>query len=770
MKKYLFGLMSIIVLVFLGNDAYSFSFSDILPKKAFYFDYGLKKGELPDYFYLFPKIKIGMSYNDISKVIKNDTILSFIESETNAYNSNEIYNMLGIHINTAGQRYSKKDIYRVADLKLMDISNPKRECYVDTITLYFLLDTLAKMQFGFKITPEDISDYNITRENSNSYDSLKKIYNFGAINKKFKHEYAPNAKVPENYEKDDYFNAYTSNVKSSWWYNADFSKKIILKRKTIFIINNKPGTKTNKLNLLYKQAKKFLAENNKSSKEGNKEAIDIFTLTYINKKLEKELCRKLKDAINQKEKIVAKKKLEETALAAVGKTSVLVEKTTSSIQNRKKPNKQKPKNKKHTKAFRSNYIDTKKFTKKLIDMFPSIEYNVLKRKMKGTSISTVIPEYPTIACENMVKKLGDLNLHEKKKILLVTIKYFDNDDWEIQDNAKKVAKYIVTNNKGLLPILTNNLTFGSNSTKINIIEILEKFNLEDINAIVPKIKKLLNNNNAHVRKASLEFLVNINVPNRNIYIVNALSDSSSEIRDEAIKYMFDLRIKDNSAIEPLINLFGDDEISVNKDKLVAILSGFGANAVPYLIKQIGVNNNSEIKQYSIITLGEIGDAEEAVPVLVKCLADKSTNIRELSARTLGRIGDANENVVNGLIKILFKDNSYEASVALKKLNTIKANNAVKRYKMYLQKQIIKFYNKKNEIENNRQATVALLEKYTYNGQTEKANNIEKDILPAVMEKLVTATNQYSKFTQIYLQIFGAYELSKFEKANGIYDY
>ena len=124
------------------------------------------------------------------------------------------------------------------------------------------------------------------------------------------------------------------------------------------------------------------------------------------------------------------------------------------------------------------------------------------------------------------------------------------------------------------------------------------------------------------------------------------------------------KIGDTRAVEPLIEACEDRDI-VGRQPFTKALEKFGAAAVEPLIAALS-NENWQIRDAAVCTLGSIGDAR-AVKPLIAALKDKVTTVRLMAVLELGRIGDAQ--AVEPLTEVL-KD-IYLRSAATKALEQIK---------------------------------------------------------------------------------------------------
>jgi len=95
---------------------------------------------------------------------------------------------------------------------------------------------------------------------------------------------------------------------------------------------------------------------------------------------------------------------------------------------------------------------------------------------------------------------------------------------------------------------------------------------------------------------------------------------------------------DKGAVEPLIKLLGDEDLSVREGAAWALGELRDARAVQPLINVLG-DENSVVQRIAAEALGKLGDVQ-AVEPLFKALGDADLSVRESATRALSMLGDA----------------------------------------------------------------------------------------------------------------------------------
>jgi len=118
-------------------------------------------------------------------------------------------------------------------------------------------------------------------------------------------------------------------------------------------------------------------------------------------------------------------------------------------------------------------------------------------------------------------------------------------------------------------------------------------------------------------------------------MVRIIADSSPEYRQKAkdIVLMAGLKV----CLPILEAAVRNDHDADLRNGAMDALVAFGEMAVPHLSKLLS-DDNEEIRNFSAVMLGDIGNPEAVVP-LISALQDPEANVRHAAAEALSKIGD-----------------------------------------------------------------------------------------------------------------------------------
>jgi len=182
---------------------------------------------------------------------------------------------------------------------------------------------------------------------------------------------------------------------------------------------------------------------------------------------------------------------------------------------------------------------------------------------------------------------------------------------------------------------------------------------------VPALIQTLKDDSQHMRGWAVYVLAEIGGARVVPYVINALNDDDSDVREEAARALGKIAVRGGdvgSAVSVLIDAFKDKDSDVKGSAAWALGEISSAGAVPVLIQALKDKNSRvryeaadalekmgldkipvEIKTLALLILDKLRKVtelgESAVPVLVSSLKDKHGPLREKAAWALGEIGD-----------------------------------------------------------------------------------------------------------------------------------
>ncbi len=118
-------------------------------------------------------------------------------------------------------------------------------------------------------------------------------------------------------------------------------------------------------------------------------------------------------------------------------------------------------------------------------------------------------------------------------------------------------------------------------------------------------------------------------------LVEALNDSSPEVRQEAVRALANIRTE--KAFEPMVRALKDSDADVRQQAAQALGQLGDPRAVDPLLRTLE-DSNAEVRAEAACALGELG-AKQASGALARALKDATVEVRAQAARALGQLGD-----------------------------------------------------------------------------------------------------------------------------------
>ncbi len=190
-------------------------------------------------------------------------------------------------------------------------------------------------------------------------------------------------------------------------------------------------------------------------------------------------------------------------------------------------------------------------------------------------------------------------------------------------------------------------------------------NIRDVRAAVPLIEAygLGDDETGSADDKILEALVKIGKPAVG-HLINALR--SDELNSVYCSASVLGKIRDRSAVQPLIRALHDLRGDVRLAAVIALGELGDSSAIPALIETFG-DSDGTVRGNAAIALGEIGD-RSASPILISALHDGEVYVRANAAESLGML-KCNE-AIKELIRILSDDAQLVWGNAVKALRKI----------------------------------------------------------------------------------------------------
>jgi len=161
----------------------------------------------------------------------------------------------------------------------------------------------------------------------------------------------------------------------------------------------------------------------------------------------------------------------------------------------------------------------------------------------------------------------------------------------------------------------------------------------------------------------------IDVSDRVEYMLSALSNTSSNVRQTAAIGLGEVSGKRPEVIEALLKAFPDTNRNVRR-AIVTALAQVGSKhpeVVDALLTALS-DTNWNVRRAAVAALAQIGSEHpEVVDALIKALSDNDKDVREAIATALGQIGGGHPEVADALLKALsdsHKDVRQAATTAL----------------------------------------------------------------------------------------------------------
>ncbi|MFX1518406.1 MAG: HEAT repeat domain-containing protein [Promethearchaeota archaeon] len=194
-----------------------------------------------------------------------------------------------------------------------------------------------------------------------------------------------------------------------------------------------------------------------------------------------------------------------------------------------------------------------------------------------------------------------------------------------------------------------------------IINELISIGRKDIN----QLTNALRHENWHARWKIAEILGEIKDKRASPFLIQSIKeDKNSYVREVCVESLG--KIRDKTTIPFLISLLKDRNPQVRIEAALALGKMKAVEAVPDLCNNLSANS-SGVRWAAVRALGAIKDAKDAVIPLISLLdEEKESNVRDWVIWTLGEIGDSQ--ATKPLIKVLKEDKNpdirQEADLAL----------------------------------------------------------------------------------------------------------
>jgi HEAT repeat protein len=152
-------------------------------------------------------------------------------------------------------------------------------------------------------------------------------------------------------------------------------------------------------------------------------------------------------------------------------------------------------------------------------------------------------------------------------------------------------------------------------------------------------------------------------------LIDALNDEDLQVQKDAAQALMNMG---SSVIEPLLNVFNPENISMTSSAIVILGNLKDNRAVEPLIGVLKYFTSWKVRYEAARSLGKIKDRRSILP-LIDALNDKHVKVREGAAEALRQIGPI---AVDPLITALSDDNLNICHDAIVLLGDIKASQAV----------------------------------------------------------------------------------------------
>jgi len=187
---------------------------------------------------------------------------------------------------------------------------------------------------------------------------------------------------------------------------------------------------------------------------------------------------------------------------------------------------------------------------------------------------------------------------------------------------------------------------------------------------IPSLIKILHGNNEGLKRESLFHLSSSNKKEARLAIVNALMDGSASIREDAVRIIGHMGIKESCS--PLISLLNDDFDYIKRAALDSISRLQCTSAREHVMKIAKDTKTEEFTRSSAISsLASIQDSTAGVQqsciLLTQVVKDHNYKVKEAALDSIGKLKCAS--AADSLIEILRND-SIEQSLICKVLDDL----------------------------------------------------------------------------------------------------
>jgi HEAT repeat protein len=189
------------------------------------------------------------------------------------------------------------------------------------------------------------------------------------------------------------------------------------------------------------------------------------------------------------------------------------------------------------------------------------------------------------------------------------------------------------------PILRDALKLEDAALKTQAAYTLAKKGLQ-ADDVLPLFLAGLKNEKAAVRRQSAEAiaLYGAKASKAAPALIAALDDTDDSVRAQALATLSKVGAEPKALLPALVKVLEHKDISLHKPA-TKLFTQIGPGAIPDVIALFKGADSSAVRLACVQTLSMVGPpAKEAVPELIKALADKSARVRLLAARALGNIG------------------------------------------------------------------------------------------------------------------------------------
>ena len=228
------------------------------------------------------------------------------------------------------------------------------------------------------------------------------------------------------------------------------------------------------------------------------------------------------------------------------------------------------------------------------------------------------------------RALGIMSTPESAKILLNRLR-----EEEYYDVAEEIVNAIVeTGLKNRIPHLPENLAITLSSKKPHIRQaVIKGLGRLGWPGVIEHARGMLSDENWRVRKACLETLNYLNVPELLGALVTAVSDEKEEIRIFVAQLAVEYPGKES--VDLLLSLLQDRNTRVACKAMEGLVGLRAERAVPHL-SEIALREDLPTQKTAIWALGEL-DADEAEEILKTMASHLNPEVRDAAKAAYGRL-------------------------------------------------------------------------------------------------------------------------------------